>query len=295
MVNLFTASFALARTARLIVVVAICVCGRAEVPASIAPVYANAKAALDAGQFRDAARILEESLDVLPPETPGIGILYLAHGTALLRNSEPEKAIASLEKAAASDAAAWPLLGDAFRGAKRNGDAIRTYEKAAVGDTLNARYSRARIAELQSVGESDAQKAVEFAFTAADGFASIGSEEPTYFDEATNLYEAIARNKAWRGEATARAVFSLGEIQRQKKAFPEAIAYYQRCFVSWSKYPSWCARAYMRAADSFEALGRRSEAKEHLRELVRKDEKYAKFPEFNDAKIKLRAWGDIVP
>lgn len=266
-----------------------------QVPAAIAPVYANAKAALDAGQFADAARIIDAFLQGAPPDTAGLGVLYLAQGTAFLRNAQPEKAIAPLEKAAASDATVFPLLADAFRGAGRNDDATRAYEKAAAGESLNARYSRARIAELQSAAEPDAKKAAELSFAAADAFAALGADDATYFDEATKLYESIARNKAWRGEATARAVYSLGEVERTKKAFPEAIAYYQRCFVSWSKYANWSARAYMRAADSFEALGRRTEAKEHLRELVRKDEKYAKFPEFTEAKTKLRAWGDVVP
>ena len=108
------------------------------------------------------------------------------------------------------------------------------------------------------------------------------------------LYETIARTKAWRGESTARALFSLGEIQRLRKAYPEAIAYYQRCFVSWARYPQWCARAYHRAADSFEALGRRPEAISHLREMLRKSDKYGRLPEFNEAKTRLRAWGEVV-
>ena len=51
----------------------------------------------------------------------------------------------------------------------------------------------------------------------------------------------------------------------------------------------------MRASECFEALGRRPEAMAHLRELVRKADKYGKFPEFNEAKKRLRAWGDVVP
>ena len=285
----------LTRSARLFVA-ALLVCPIwAEVPAAVAPSYANAKAALDAGQFADAARMLGESLAELPPDTAGIGLLYLAQGTAFLRGGQPEKAIAPLEKAVLSDASVLPLLADSFRGAGRKDDAMRAYEKAASGDSLNAGYSRARLSELQSAGEPDATKAAALLFAAADAFAALGAEEATYIAEATKLYEAIARNKVWRGESTARAVFSLGEVERGKKAFPEAIAYYQRCFVSWSKYVNWSARAYLRAADSFEALGRRTEAKEHLRELVRKDAKYGKLPEFAAAKTRLRAWGDVVP
>ena len=267
----------------------------AQVPVAVAPIYAEAKAALDSREFAEAARVLDEALAKLPSDTAGIALLQLTLGTARLRANEPEKAIVPLEKAAASDPAAIPLLADALRGAGRADDARRVYEKAATGDTVNAKYSRARIAQLDSATEKDALKAVAFAFTAADAFAALGDEDPTYLDEATALYETIARNKQWRGESTARAVFSLGEVQRQKKSLPEAIAYYQRCFVSWARYPAWCARAYLRASESFEALGRRPEAIAHLRELLRKADKYSRFPEFEEAKKRLRAWGEVVP
>ena len=282
------------KTALLSSLVAVFVLGSAwaQVPVAVAPVYAEAKAALDSREFAEAARVLDEALAKLPPDTAGLALLHLTLGTARLRSNEPEKAIAPLEKAAASDPAAIPLLANALRGVGRADDARRTYEKATTGDTVNAKYSRARIAQLDSATEKDAIKAAAYAFTAADAFAALGDEDPTYLDEATTIYETIARNKQWRGEATARAVFSLGEVQRQKKALPEAIAYYQRCFVSWARYPSWCARAYLRASESFEALGRRPEAIAHLRELLRKRDKYSRFPEFEEAEKRLRAWGE---
>ena len=256
----------------------------------VAPEYAAAKAALDAQDPALAARIIEESVAALPPGAEVSALLQLTLGTAYLRAGQPEKAIAPLEKAAVRDPAAIAPLGDALRGAGRTEEARRAYEKAVIGDAKNARYSSARIAQLDSAAEKDPQKSAAFLFTAADTFA----EDPGYLGEATALYETIARIKAWRGESTARALFSLGEIQRQRKAYPEAIAYYQRCFVSWARYPQWCARAYHRAADSFEALGRRAEAVAHLRELLRKSDKYGRLPEFNEAKTRLRAWGEVV-
>ena len=256
----------------------------------VAPEYAAAKAALDAQDPALAARIIEESVAALPPGAEVSALLQLTLGTAYLHAGQPEKAIAPLEKAAVRDPAAIAPLGDALRGAGRTEEARRAYEKAVIGDAKNARYSSARIAQLDFAAEKDPQKSATFLFTAADTFA----EDPAYFGEATALYETIARTKAWRGESTARALFSLGEIQRQRKAYPEAIAYYQRCFVSWARYPQWCARAYHRAADSFEALGRRAEAVAHLRELLRKSDKYGRLPEFNEAKTRLRAWGEVV-
>ena len=265
------------------------------VPAAVAEPYAEARKAMDAGDFAAAAKGLEEALKSIAPGTDGINLLRLALGNAWLRAGEHAKAIAPLELVAASDATVFPLLGDALRGAGRFEDARRAYERAADGESLNARYSRARISELAGAAEVDQTAAVELLFNAADAFTALGAEDVVYFDEAAKLYESIIRNRKWRGEATARAIFSMGELERLRKRLPEAIAYYQRCFVTWMRYPKWCARAYMRASECFEALGRRPEAMAHLRELVRKADKYGKFPEFNEAKNRLRAWGDIVP
>ena len=240
---------------------------------------------MDAGDFAAAAVVLEDALRELPAQTDGVELLNLALGTAYLRAGEPAKAIAPLEKTTAI-----PLLADALRGGGRLAEARRLYEKAAVGESLNARYSRARIAELDAATE----KSATLLFTAADSFAALGAEDATYFDEAVKLYEAIARNREWRGEATAHAVFALGEVQRLRKSLPEAIAFYQRCFVSWARFPQWAGRSYLRAAECFDALGRRAEAIAHLREMMRKSDKYGRLPEFTQAKARLRGWGEIV-
>lgn len=258
------------------------------VPASVAPVYAEAKEAMEAADFARAAQILEDALRELPAQTDGIHLLNLALGIAYLRADQPENAITPLEKTPAPEAV--PLLADALRRAGRLVDARRFYEKASIGESINARYSRARISELDA---ATADKP-DLLFAAADGFAALGPEDAAYFDEASKLYEAIARNRQWRGEPTAHAIFSLGEIQRQRKSYPEAIAYYQRCFVSWAKFTQWGARSYLRAAECFEALGRRPDAIAHLREMMRKADKYGRLPEFAEAKTKLRSWGEIV-
>lgn len=264
-------------------------CKSAEVPAAVAPVYAEAKGAMDAGDFATATRVLEEALRQLPANTDGVQLLNLALGTAYLRDGLPAKAVAPLEKSG-DDA----LLADAFRGCGRLDEARRLYEKVSVGDSVNARYSRARIAEMGSAAEKVAAKSAELLFSAADGFSALGSEDAAYFDEATKLYEAIARKREWRGDATARAIFSLGEVQRLRKSYPEAIAFYQRCFVSWARFAQWGARSYLRAAECFDALGRRAEAIAHLREMMRKAEKYGRLPEFAEAKKRLHGWGEVV-
>lgn len=80
---------------------------------------------------------------------------------------------------------------------------------------------------------------------------------------ARELYEQIAANRAWRGEATAEALFHLGEIERESggpDALAKAQAHYQRVYLSYKKHGAWVARAYLRSAETFELLGQRAEA-----------------------------------
>lgn len=80
---------------------------------------------------------------------------------------------------------------------------------------------------------------------------------------ARELYEQIAANRAWRGEATAEALYHLGEIERESggpDALAKAQAHYQRVYLSYKKHGAWVARAYLRSAETFELLGQRAEA-----------------------------------
>lgn len=80
---------------------------------------------------------------------------------------------------------------------------------------------------------------------------------------ARELYEQIAANRAWRGEATAEALYYLGEIERESggpDALAKAQAHYQRVYLSYKKHAAWVARAYLRSAETFELLGQRAEA-----------------------------------
>jgi tetratricopeptide (TPR) repeat protein len=194
-------------------------------------------------------------------------------------------------------------LGDALRAAGRADEARAAYAEAAKDPSasVNARYAKARVTELE--GEA-AQAGGELPgaagkyLDAADLLLALGSEDPAYLKDAQALYEKVAKGtgekKDWRGEPTARAVFSMGEVERVRGHFPEAIAYYQRTFVSWVKYPAWPARAYLRAAECMDKLGKREFAIRHLRELVRKVDRYGALPEYQQAKAQLRAWGEAV-
>ena len=105
-------------------------------------------------------------------------------------------------------------------------------------------------------------------------------------DEARPFFEQVASTRAWRGEATALSVFSLGEIQMDLGKFAEANAYYQRVFVAYQKYPDIQAKAYLKSGEAFEKLGKIPEAINTYSEML-KNPNLLPFPESGDAKLRL--------
>jgi TolA-binding protein len=87
--------------------------------------------------------------------------------------------------------------------------------------------------------------------------------------EAKKLFEQVASTREWRGEITAKSVLNLGEIEFRQQKWNEAIAYYQRVFVSYQKYLVPSARAYLQSARAFDKLGKRPEAVTTLGEMLR--------------------------
>lgn len=82
-------------------------------------------------------------------------------------------------------------------------------------------------------------------------------------ESARALLEEIAANRAWRGEATAEALFLLGEIALRRGTpddLAKAQAHYQRVYLSYKRHPAWVAKAYLRSAETFEKLGQTHEA-----------------------------------
>ncbi len=110
------------------------------------------------------------------------------------------------------------------------------------------------------------------------------------YPEAKKLFEQVASVREWRGDSTAFAVYSLAEIEAQQGRFAESIALYRRVFVAYQKYLPWVAKSYLRAAESFEKMGKRQDAIDNLKEMLR-NEKLVKFPETEEAKKKLQEWG----
>lgn len=273
--------------------------------APLPEVYREAKAALEAGDASKAVSLLEPALASPEGDEAQRAVAGLALGLAYLRTDKAAAAIPHFEKAAARWAGtpeagnALAPLGDALRKVGRGDDAMRAYTQAAELDKTSrlGRYSKARLDELAGetlATKKEYQKAAESFLAAGDALMALGADDPAHFADARALFTKVAQGKEWRGEATARAVFSMGEVHRAEGNLPEAIAYYQRTFVTWLRYPHWCAQAYLRAAECMDKLGKRDFAIRHLREMVRKIEKFGKLPEYEEAKKKLRAWGENV-
>lgn len=109
------------------------------------------------------------------------------------------------------------------------------------------------------------------------------------WDEAREVYQSIAGNRQWRGEATAESVFSLGEILRRqggRENLAQAQAHFQRVYLSYRKHTSWVALAYLRSAETFALLGQYAEAVATLREFFR-DERLAVRSEAAEARGRL--------
>lgn len=107
-------------------------------------------------------------------------------------------------------------------------------------------------------------------------------------DEAQKSFEQVASVREWRGEATAFAMYSLGEIEFKRGKWAEANAIFQRVFVAYQKFLPWVAKAYIQSAVCFEKLGKTPEAIRTYQEMLR-NEKLASFAEMATARKRLQA------
>jgi tetratricopeptide (TPR) repeat protein len=109
------------------------------------------------------------------------------------------------------------------------------------------------------------------------------------YEESRKLFEQVASIKEWRGDSTAQAVFSLGEIEARQGHYAEAIAHFRRVFVAYQKYLPWVARSYIRAAESFDKMNKRTDGIQNLQEMLR-NEKLQALPEAEQARQLLQKW-----
>lgn len=82
-------------------------------------------------------------------------------------------------------------------------------------------------------------------------------------EAAKALFEEVAGNRSWRGEATAEALYNLGEISLRRGTpddLAKAQAHFQRVYLSYKRFGPWVAKAYLRSAETFDKLGQVQEA-----------------------------------
>jgi tetratricopeptide (TPR) repeat protein len=108
------------------------------------------------------------------------------------------------------------------------------------------------------------------------------------------LLEEVAANRAWRGEATAEALFLLGEIALRRGApddLAKAQAHFQRIYLSYKRYPAWVAKAYLRSAKTFDKLGQHQEALTTVNRFFtfRELERFPEWQQALDLKPRLEA------
>jgi TolA-binding protein len=109
------------------------------------------------------------------------------------------------------------------------------------------------------------------------------------YEDAKACFQQVASRREWRGESTAEAVLLLGEVHFRKGEYDIAVQHFQRVFVAYQRYASPVARAYLRAADCFEALGDAVKSQAHLRELIA-NEKLAALPEVAEARVRSKVY-----
>ena len=102
-------------------------------------------------------------------------------------------------------------------------------------------------------------------------------------DEAKKIFEQVAGTKEWRGEVTAQALISLGDIENKRGNTAAATQYYQRVFVAYQRYPEVVVTAYLKAANAFIKLNKPEIAAAHLREMLSKP-KLAQSPKADSAR-----------
>ena len=187
--------------------------------------------------------------------------------------------------------------GDHDKATKMYADLREDYPKS---DYLD--YAYVGLGEI-ALAAGEAKKALELFTHAADEIAASKIKEATIgraraqlelkqYAEAKKGFEQVAGIREWRGESTAQAIYYLGEIEAQQGRWAEAIAHFQRVFVAYQKFLPWAARAYVRSAECFDKLGKRTEAVGHLKEMLR-NEKLRGFPETKRAAKMLVDWGAV--
>ena len=215
----------------------------------------------------EAAALLGKITQEIAPNELSASLLarcgehLLAHGHVESARSFYNELLIAFPKSLMLDAA-YNGMGQIALLENRPEDALRWFEDA-----------------LTKLGAPNTQREV----TLGKGKALL---ELKHSDQARTLFQQVATTREWRGEATAEAVYLLGEVHFRNGEYESGLQYFQRVFVAYQRYPAQVGRAYLRAADSFEKLGDIPKAQSHLRELIA-NERLSSLPAAADGRRRL--------
>lgn len=105
-------------------------------------------------------------------------------------------------------------------------------------------------------------------------------------DAAQELFEQVAGNRSWRGEATAESLYQLGEIATRRggdENLAKAQAHYQRVYLSYKRFDLWVAKAYVRSAETFVKLGQPYEGLVTVNRFFTFRDQFQNLPEWKQA------------
>jgi tetratricopeptide (TPR) repeat protein len=237
-------------------------------------------------------------------------VVFLQAEVAALRNATEERSALMVRLAEEFPREALPpgilgRLGDHLLAAGRREEARACYDRivAAYPRSIFADFGYAGLGEVALAGGRAEEALARFGDAIDRAGARFKLREATLgrarsllvldrLDAAQELFEQIAANREWRGEATAESVWSLGEILVRRggpENLAQAQAHFQRVYLSYRKFTPWVARAYLRSAETFAELGRQPEAVATLREMLR-DERLAMSVEAAAAHQRLAEW-----
>lgn|GEM_PF-1439631 len=108
---------------------------------------------------------------------------------------------------------------------------------------------------------------------AADAYIRLG-DVYRLLDEtqkALEMYTLILTVKEWRGELWPQALVKIGDTHSEREEFDKAFGFYQRVYLMYQGYSSYAAEAYYKSAQMLTKLGRESEAKKTIEEMLEND------------------------
>ncbi|MCP3903016.1 MAG: tetratricopeptide repeat protein [Planctomycetes bacterium] len=209
-------------------------------------IYRSAVFAFAIEDYPEAATLMERYLADRPgSELAASGALVC--GEALLRSGAHQRAAEWLQRVCSehphSDACAPALL--------RLGECHATLQQWDESETAFAEH-------LKRFPDSDLWFQAQFGL----GWAQ---ENQARYDEAAVAYRSVVARH--QGPTAARAQFQIGECLFAQGHNRDAVSEFLKVDILYA-YPEWTAAALYEAASCFQALGRNSEARDHLNRVI---------------------------